>query len=67
MRFELALGLGEGPLTIEAELLYQPLGARWLAELATVGTPEVRRLLALLERVPPTTELVARATWHGDV
>ena len=64
--FDLALDVRRGPLSIEAELLYQPLGARWLAELAAVDTPQVRQLLELLERVPPATERVARVVWREE-
>lgn len=56
VRFELGLGAAT-PATIEAALVYQPLGARWAAELLRWDTPEVdtlRRLLAGADRSPVT-------------
>jgi hypothetical protein len=44
VRFELALPGAAGPLAIEAELRYQVLSARWLAELRAYDLPEVRAL-----------------------
>lgn len=48
VRFELALE-ARGPLSVEVELVYQPLGARYEAELLAHPTPEVERLARLLE------------------
>ena len=59
--YEVDGALSAAALTIEAELCYQPLGARWLAELAPFDTPEVRQLFEQLERTPLTTEVVSRA------
>ncbi len=65
VRFEIALGDRRGPLTIEASLLYQPLGARWAAELLRWPTPEVAAFGTLYERADRTPEVLARARW-GD-
>ena len=54
VRFELALATA-GPVTIEAALLYQPLSARWAAELLRWRTPELeafRRMYAQAELAP---------------
>jgi hypothetical protein len=63
VRFELGVPAGARDLRVEVELLYQPLGARWLDELAQVDTPQVRALLAQLQGVPLPTERIARASW----
>lgn len=46
---------------IEVELLYQPVGARWAAELAAWDTPEVTKFFALLEKTAHRPEVLARA------
>lgn len=45
--------------SVEAELVYQPLGARWLAELFEVPTPEVQRFRQMFERAERTPAVVA--------
>ncbi len=52
--------LGAPAASIEVELVYQPLGARWLAELFEVPTPEVQRFRQMFERAERTPALVAR-------
>lgn len=41
-----------GPLTVEVDLLYQTLGARFAAELYTFDAPEVARLEAMVDALP---------------
>jgi hypothetical protein len=60
VRYELSLD-AEGPLSIEASLLYQPLGARWAAELLQVETPEMERFGALYEAAERGPEVLAEA------
>ena len=61
-RLELALGLGEvkADLRVEAELLYQPLSARYLAELMKYRTPEVERLERMLKTADLSPVVLAR-------
>ncbi|MCB9676449.1 MAG: hypothetical protein H6737_15105 [Alphaproteobacteria bacterium] len=50
-----------GPFSVEVELLYQPLSARWAAELASSGTPEALGFMAMLaeaDRTPETIDAV---------
>lgn len=48
-----------GPLTIEADLLYQPLSARWAAELMRCETPEVQVFSRLYETADRLPEVLA--------
>ena len=59
VRFEIA-AQGEGPYSVEAELLYQTLGARWAAELARWQTEEVKAFFELYEQADRTPERIAR-------
>jgi len=54
--------LPPGPLQVEATLLYQPLGARWAAELFTVDDPAVARFRAMYEAADRTPVVLATAT-----
>ena len=47
------------PAVIEVELVYQPLGARWLAELFEVPTAEIERFEQMFERSEREPALVA--------
>ncbi|HHO51666.1 MAG TPA: hypothetical protein ENK18_12530 [Deltaproteobacteria bacterium] len=51
-----------GPLTIEIEALYQPLAARWAAELFASGTPEALGFQAMYEAAERGPERVATDT-----
>lgn len=50
------------PLTIEVELLYQPLSARWAAELFASGTPEALGFQVMYEAADRSPELVGEAS-----
>jgi hypothetical protein len=43
VRYSVALGNAEGPFTVEAELLYQPIGYRWANNLKNYDAAEPRR------------------------
>ena len=62
VRYALEVAGGEA-VTIEAELLYQTLSARWAAELARFDTPEIATFLELYEGADRTPETLARAVW----
>lgn len=64
VRYELTLDR-EGPVTIEASLLYQSLGARWAAELLRWQTPEVELFRRLYDAAELAPEVVATDRW-GD-
>lgn len=51
-----------GPFTVELELLYQPVSARYAEELFTADTPETRALRDMLEAVDRRPEIVAVAS-----
>jgi Cytochrome c554 and c-prime len=52
-----------GPFTIEAELLYQPIGYRWANNLKSYNAPEPRRFNAYYDAMgAATTMSMARAT-----
>ncbi len=50
------------PLTVEAELVYQPLAARWAAELFASATPEALAFQLMYEAAERGPERVALAT-----
>jgi hypothetical protein len=62
VRLDLPLPADVGPLAVEVALLYQPLGARWAAELFTVDDPAVARFRALYEGADRTPVVLATAT-----
>ncbi len=43
VRFSVDVSGARGPFTVDAELLYQPIGFRWAANLKTYGAAEPRR------------------------
>jgi hypothetical protein len=43
VRYSVALGGAEGPFTVDAELLYQPIAFRWASNLKTYDAVEPRR------------------------
>jgi len=47
--YQVALERGHGPLTITAELWYQPIGHRWAHNLADQDAPEIDRFIAYYE------------------
>lgn len=58
VRYELDVG-GVGPVTIEAALVYQPLSARWAAELFRWETPETESFRVLYEQADRSPEVLA--------
>ena len=58
VRFELDVASAR-PVTIEASLRYQTLGARWAAELLRWKTPEVEAFRALYERADRSPVVLA--------
>ncbi|MFT5048832.1 MAG: cytochrome c553 [Chlamydiales bacterium] len=63
VRFEVDLGSTNG-LRIEAALLYQPLSARWAAELMRWDTPEIDTFRRLYEQAELAPEVIASADWQ---
>jgi hypothetical protein len=64
VRYELELEYA-GPLRIEADLLYQPLGARWAAELLRWDTPEVALFRELWDAADVAPEVLASVRLGG--
>ena len=60
-RIQLPEALADGDLQVEVALLYQPLGARWAAELFIYETPEVARFRGYYEAADRTPEIIASA------
>lgn len=65
VELDLPVGEAAGPLTLEAALLYQVLGARWADELFAVDAPEVARLKRMWEAADRAPVTVASAA--GEV
>jgi len=61
------IGSAPGPFVVEAELLYQPVGFRWAANLKAYDkAPEPRRFTGYYEAMAPAaTATLARATTSG--
>jgi hypothetical protein len=53
---------GAGPYTVTAELLYQPLGARFAAELFALDAPRIRAFERMVEASDRSPEPVAAAS-----
>jgi len=51
-----------GQATVEARLLYQPLSARFAAELFAWSTPEIAAFRTMLETLKPAPEVVASSS-----
>jgi hypothetical protein len=49
VRYSVELTGARGPLTIEAELLYQPIGYRWAQNLGDTDAPEIDRFIGLYD------------------
>lgn len=60
IQYSMDLGDAPGPFSVGVELLYQSVGARWMADLNGVDHPLVSQFLGLVERVPNTPLVVAR-------
>jgi hypothetical protein len=43
VRYSVPVGTAQGPFVVEAELLYQPIGFRWAANLKAYKAPELQR------------------------
>ncbi|MGD2068680.1 MAG: hypothetical protein PVI57_08420 [Gemmatimonadota bacterium] len=56
VRFAVPVDAGAGPFTVEAELLYQPIGFRWARNLAAYSEPEPRRFVGWFDDM-------AHASW----
>jgi len=52
----------EGPLQVEATLMYQALGGRWAAELFQYDTPEIKRFARYFAAADRSPEVIATAT-----
>ncbi len=59
--YRVAAPAAAGPYTVQAQLLYQTLGARFAADLFAVDTAEIRQLRYFLQTVPPLPEVIAEA------
>lgn len=64
-RYVVEVGDAPGPFHVEASLLYQSAGARYLAELLEFDTPQVRALRRLYDSADRTPALVASDTRSG--
>ena len=62
VHYEVAAAPGAGPFTVEAALLYQPVGARFAAELFSYRTPEVAAFQAYYQAADRRPELVSEVT-----
>jgi hypothetical protein len=63
VRYEVKLDSGSGPLTVTAELWYQPIGYRWAHNLADINAMETNRFLAYYEeQAANSAALLARDT-----
>lgn len=62
VRFDVDVSKSAGPYAVTATLLYQPLSARYAAELFTANTPEVRSFRSMYERADRTPERVVTAS-----
>jgi hypothetical protein len=61
VRYRIALGAAAGPVTIEVELRYQPIAARWARNLAAYrSADEPRRFLEYYEAMAPASSVVVQ-------
>ena len=61
VHYEVEAPAGAGPYEVEAALIYQTAGARYVAELFTHDTPEVAAFRAMFEAANVTPEVLATA------
>ncbi|MHC4548825.1 MAG: hypothetical protein ACYTEZ_08600 [Planctomycetota bacterium] len=61
VHYEIALAAEPKGFSVEVALLYQPLSARFAAELFRIDAPDIRRFRQLFEAAERAPELVARA------
>jgi hypothetical protein len=57
-----ALGNAAGPFTVDAELLYQPIGYRWANNLKSYNAPEPRRFNAYYDAMTAATTMTMAHT-----
>lgn len=58
VRYSVPLGDAQGPLRIDAELWYQPIGFRWAHNLISYQAEETRRLIGYYESMSSETAIV---------
>ena len=66
--YSLPIGDASGPLHIEVELWYQPVGFRWAHNLDSYKSTETQRFVSYYDSMANTTATVlarAEATWQG--
>ena len=66
--YSVPLGDAHGPLHIEVELWYQPIGYRWAHNLDSYKSTETQRFVSYYDSMAATTATVlahAEATWQG--
>ena len=62
IRYSVAIPDGHGPLHVEVELWYQPIGFRWAHNLNPYAAPETRRFVSYYESMPANSAvMLARA------
>jgi hypothetical protein len=66
IQYSFSLGTAAGPLTLGVELLYQPIGYRWVENLRGLEGEEVTRFLGFYDAVPNLPVVVARQTAELD-
>lgn len=62
VHYRLGVSDAARPLTVEVELLYQPLSPRWAAELFASGTPEALGFQVMYESADRTPERIGGAS-----
>ena len=55
VRYSVTVGNAEGPFTVEAELLYQPIGYRWANNLKKYDAPEPKRFTGYYDSMGQAT------------
>jgi hypothetical protein len=67
VRYSISAGSAQGPLQIEVELWYQPIGFRWAHNLEPYSASEPQRFLRYYDSMPAATAIVlARAKSTSD-
>jgi hypothetical protein len=67
VRYRVSVAEPAGPLHVEAELIYQPVGYRWAQTMRTYRAPEPSRFVKYYDAMAPhSTTVIARAgaTWE---